>query len=75
MLAWEETVSPNPLSSSSLALGFARLGETARALFWLERAFDAHTRDLIYMKVEPAYDVLRGNPRFTALLRRMALED
>jgi TolB-like protein/DNA-binding winged helix-turn-helix (wHTH) protein/Tfp pilus assembly protein PilF len=75
MLAWEETVTPNPLSSSSLALGFARLGETARALFWLERAFDAHTRDLIYMKVEPAYDVLRGNPRFTALLRRMALED
>jgi tetratricopeptide (TPR) repeat protein len=75
MLAWEETVAPNPVGSSSLALGFARLGEKERSLIWLERAFDAHTRDLIYMKVEPAYDGLRGNPRFTALLRRMALLD
>lgn len=64
-----------PLASSSLSLGYARLGEKEKALYWLEKAFESHTRDLIYMKVEPSYDPLRGDPRFQALLARLRLPD
>ena len=63
-----------PLPSSSLALGYARLGEKEKALHWLEKAFESHTRDLIYLKVEPSYDSLREDPRFEAMLRRIGLE-
>lgn len=64
-----------PLASSSLALGYARLGEKEKALYWLEKAFESHTRDLIYMKVEPSYDPLRSDPHFQALLERLKLPD
>ena len=64
-----------PLASSSLSLGYARLGEKEKALYWLEKAFESHTRDLIYLKVEPSYDPLRVDPRFQALLARLKLPD
>jgi serine/threonine-protein kinase len=62
-----------PVGSSSIAILHARLGEKDEALRWLERSFESHTRDLIYLKVEPAYDSLRGDPGFDALLRRVGL--
>jgi TolB-like protein/DNA-binding winged helix-turn-helix (wHTH) protein/Flp pilus assembly protein TadD len=74
MLEWESTLTQMPLGSSALALGWARLGEREKALEWLEKAFESHTRDLIYLKVEPSYDSLRGDPRFLAMLRRLGLE-
>jgi tetratricopeptide (TPR) repeat protein len=74
LLEWESARTSLPLGSSSLALGWARLGERDRALAWLDKAFESHTRDLIYLKVEPAYDSLRGDPRFEAMLRRIGLE-
>ena len=64
-----------PLSSSSLSLGYARLGEKEKALYWLEKAFESHTRDLIYMKVEPSYDPLRDDSRFQELLKRLRLPE
>lgn len=62
-----------PVGSSSRALAFARLGEKEQALAWLQRAFDSHTRDLIYVGVEPLYDTLRGDPRFDAIVKRIGL--
>lgn len=75
ILDLEAAESRMPLGSSSLSLGYARLGEKEKALYWLEKAFESHTRDLIYMKVEPSYDPLRGDPRFQALLKRLKLPD
>lgn len=72
LLRWDTTTHEAPLGSSAAALRLARLGEKEEALQWLERAFESHTRDLIYLNVEPAYDPLRGDPRFAALLRRLA---
>jgi serine/threonine-protein kinase len=71
----EATQARMPLGSSSLALGYARLGEKEKALQWLEKAFESHTRDLIYIKVEPSYDPLRAEPRFQALVERLRLPE
>jgi DNA-binding SARP family transcriptional activator/TolB-like protein len=56
-----------------LAVVHAGLGEKEQALGWLERAFDKHAVDLFTLKVEPMFDGLRADPRFTNLLRRVGL--
>ena len=47
-----------------LAIG---LNDYDAALDWLERAYDERSYWLIYLKVDPALDVLRENPRFKNL--------
>ncbi|MGH9789942.1 MAG: winged helix-turn-helix domain-containing tetratricopeptide repeat protein [Candidatus Acidiferrales bacterium] len=59
------------LISSAAALTYCTLGEKEKALEWLEAAFASHTRDLVYMNVEPGYDLIRNDPRFRALLAKM----
>jgi serine/threonine-protein kinase len=56
-----------------LAIVHAGLGEQDQALMWLERAFEKHAVDLFTLKVEPMFDCLRANPRFTDLVRRIRL--
>jgi len=59
------------VTSTELAQVWVQLGDPDRALGWLERAFEDHTRDLIYLAVEPAFEPLRQSPRFEALESRM----
>ncbi len=48
--------------------------ELARfAVEWLERAYEDHSQWLMWIKVWPQFDSLRGEPRFQELLRRMGL--
>jgi hypothetical protein len=63
-----------PVASSSIAILYSRLGEKEKALEWLEKSFESHTRDLIYLKVEPQYDTLRSDPRFAQMLKRLGLQ-
>ena len=49
----------------------AALGEHDEAMEELERSFDDRDGDLIFLAVDPAYDPLRGDPRFQGLIRRM----
>jgi DNA-binding SARP family transcriptional activator/Flp pilus assembly protein TadD len=56
-----------------LAIVHAGLGERDQAFRWLERAFEKHAIDLFTLKVEPMFDGLRPDPRFTDLLRRVGL--
>ena len=51
----------------------AGLGDADRALEWLERAVEKHAVDLFTLKVEPMFDCLRSDPRFTDLLERVGL--
>ena len=53
---------------------YAGLGEKDKAFEWLGKAFEEHALRLAYVKVEPAYDPLRSDPRFADLLRRMNLQ-
>ena len=55
------------------ALYLAILGEYELALDNLEKAFEAGDPFATYINLEPAYEPLRDNPRFQALLARMNL--
>lgn len=58
----------------SVAQTYARLGEADRAFQWLEQARRGDHGWLMFLKVEPAYDALRTDPRFAGLLKTMRLE-
>ena len=49
------------------------LGEKDQAFLWLERAYRERDSFLARLKVEPALDPLRSDPRFMNLLQRMNL--
>jgi hypothetical protein len=57
-----------------MALATAALGDRDEALAWLERAVEARSEDMVFLNVEPAWDPLRSDPRFRAILRRMGFE-
>ena len=62
------------VASTCFALVHAGLGEKTEALDWLEYGCARREIPLTWVKVHPAYDSLRGEPRFQELLRRMGLE-
>ncbi len=47
------------------------LGDNDRTIAWLEKAVAAHSVPLTALKVEPTFDPLRNDPRFTRILRSM----
>jgi tetratricopeptide (TPR) repeat protein len=49
------------------------LGDNDEAFAWLERAYGEQSNILIYLKVFPLFDPLRGDPRFKDLVRRVGL--
>ncbi|HEY7862778.1 MAG TPA: tetratricopeptide repeat protein, partial [Thermoanaerobaculia bacterium] len=75
VLRWNIAKSPpgDQLTSAAVALRLTRLGEKEQALHWLGRAFDSHTRDLVFLAVDPTWDPLRGDPRFEAFVDRIGL--
>jgi TolB-like protein len=57
--------------SSAYALAHLGLGEKDAALTWLERCLDRREPTAVGLKVHPAFDGLRDEPRFQALLDRI----
>jgi len=62
---------PN-MSPTSIAIVYAGLGDKDRAFALLERALKEHDDSLIYIRSQTFFDPLRSEPRFQALLHRMA---
>lgn len=56
-----------------IASAYAWRGEKDRAFQWLERAYRQHDGGLSVVKVAPGLRSLRGDPRYTALLKKMNL--
>jgi serine/threonine-protein kinase len=56
-----------------MAMGWAALGESDRALACLERAFQVRSAGLIYLHVDPGYEPLRADARFRQLVERIGL--
>jgi TolB-like protein/Tfp pilus assembly protein PilF len=59
--------------SYAFASVYARLGAVDAAIEALEAAFRAHDRGLVFVNVNPRFDVLCHDPRFQDLVRRMRL--
>jgi hypothetical protein len=49
------------------------MGEKELAFEWLEKAFRERYGFLAYLNVEPSFDCLRLDPRFSDLARRIGL--
>jgi serine/threonine-protein kinase len=64
--------SPNQFRSPfEIALVYTGLGENDQAMEWLEKAETERDPFLIYIKVDPNFDSLLGDSRFTGLLHRI----
>ncbi len=68
-LAQKQFVSPYGIASY-----YAVTGDNDRALDWLEKAYSERDGTLVWLKVHPRLDGLRGEPRFRDLLARMRLD-
>ena len=69
----QERAKTTYVSAYEFALAYIGLGEQDLALDWLERAFEQRAQHIAHMPQEPAFDALRGNPRFERLVKRLAL--
>jgi TolB-like protein/Tfp pilus assembly protein PilF len=58
------------VSPAELAILYAALGDKEKAFSSLEQAYAERDFQLLFLKVEPGYDVLRGDQRFDDLMRR-----
>jgi hypothetical protein len=47
---------------------YAGIGETELAFEWLEKSYEAHEVEMIWLKIEPQFNSIRNDPRFTDLL-------
>lgn len=56
-----------------IARGFAGLGRTEEAFAWLEKAFEARSSFMPWLRLDPALDGLRQDERFADLVRRVGL--
>jgi Flp pilus assembly protein TadD len=62
------------ISPDDYALIYTGLGEQDQALAWLEKAYQERSGRLVFLKVEPKFESLRSDNRFTDLLRRIGFE-
>ena len=62
------------VSPFCIAIIYPGLGDKERALGGLEKAYEARSWWLAYLKVDKIYDPLRSEPRFIALLKKVGLD-
>ena len=62
-----------PVSPGMIALVYVALDERAQALTWLEKAYQQHSSMMTWLKTDPRFDRIRGEPRFQQLMRRVGL--
>jgi hypothetical protein len=56
-----------------IATVYAGLGDKARTMTWLEKGHDERADCMRWANSDPKLNVMRGDPRFDALMRRMAV--
>lgn len=62
-----------PLDPAIMFNGYVATGDRDSTIFWLDKACTAHSSGITNLKVNPAFDSLRGDPRFVSILQRMHL--
>jgi len=59
----------------SVAQNYAHLGETEKALEWLELAYESRNQAILDIKTNYDFRELRNEPRFLAILKKMNMGD
>jgi DNA-binding winged helix-turn-helix (wHTH) protein/TolB-like protein/Tfp pilus assembly protein PilF len=57
-----------------IALAYNGLGEIDKTIEWLEKGYEQRDPKMAFLKVDPKWNNLRGDPRFIELMRRMKFE-
>ena len=61
------------LDAFHIAANYARLGEPDEALNWLEKAYEARSGGMVWMKLYPFFKSLYSDPRFQDMVRRVGI--
>jgi adenylate cyclase len=64
---------PQP-SEIDISRIYFQLGENEEAWKWLEKAYNERSFYLTWLKILPAFDTIRSDPRFQVLLKKVGLE-
>ena len=54
---------------------YARAGIKEEALLWLEKAYESHSLNMPYIRVDPIFDYMRDDPSFQVLIKKMRFPD
>ena len=57
-----------------IALIYAALGDIDCAFEWLEKSYARHEESLCSIKIDPKLDILRSDPRFNEMLKKVRLD-
>jgi TolB-like protein/Tfp pilus assembly protein PilF len=68
----QETARERYVEAQTFALVYLGLGNKDEAIRWLEQAYQGRAgREVFFMKSEPLFDPLRGDPRFQAVVKKV----
>lgn len=59
------------VTAYGVALVYAGLGDKEQAFAWLEKAFAERSHWLMWLRLDPRWKSLRGDPRFARLIERI----
>ena len=57
----------------AVAAAYADAGERDAAMAWLEKAYAVRLPQLLHVPADPAFDGMRDDPRFEALMRKIGI--
>jgi len=52
-----------------MARDYAELGDKTMSLHWLDRAYQQHDMEVLYINADPEFDGLRSDPRYQSLAK------
>src|SRR5579872_3849223 len=69
-----EQASDSAYRMAALLIAYSGMGEKEKVIDLLQKAYSDRSNAVVQIKVDPLYDPIRNDPRFTDLLRHIGLE-